>query len=382
MRRSLAIAAALLVAAAGAASGKSSGRNCSGALPQGPPSLPAAVVVTTDCGLFRLGTDGSVNYAGRWKSPVPRVARAYWPLDLKWYGLDHGHVLIGRGMKQLWRSHDAYPGGRRLDVEGVALGRHKLAFTLYRRRRSTLFVARFGGREHRVADGEWPLAFTHSGLVTFRGKTLFLRTDRTVRVLAHAIEPQVDPESRMVVFRSQGELFAFDGVRLRDLISLRAQGVTGPPVVEPLGRMVAAHDRHQLLVVDYDGRLVASTALPKSRHQADGVSSPVVANADGTAVAFTVTSGNLGRETVYLLAAGAHRARALHTERFVGGGGCGAGAWLTWRGRWLLYANAGQQAAVVDSSGQAPAVELSDVIAKVPGLQAGGEGMFNVDWSA
>jgi hypothetical protein len=377
VRGSLAIAAVLLAAAAGAASGKSSGKNCSLDLLQGKPGLPAAVVVTTDCGLYRLGTDGSVAFAGKWKSPVPPVARAYW-MDFSWYGLARGHVLIGRGMKQLWRSHDAYPGGRRLDVEGIALGRHKLAFTLYRRRRSTLFVGRFGGREHRVADGEWPLAFTHAGLVTFRGKTLLLRSDRTVRVLAHAIDPQVDRKSRKVVFRSNGELFAFDGSRVRGLASLRKLGVTGVPVVEPLGGLVAAHDRRRLIVVDYDGRLVASTALPKSRHQADGVSSPVAANAEGTAVAFTVTSGNLERESVYLLAVGTHRARALHTERFVGGGG----AWLAWRGRWLLYANAGQQAAVVDSSGQAPAVELSDVIAKLPGLQAGGEGMFNVDWSA
>jgi hypothetical protein len=152
-------------------------------------------------------------------------------------------------------------------------------------------------------------------------------------------------------------------------------------VVEPLGRLVAVHDRKRLIVVGYDGRLVASTPLPRSRHRVDGVTSAVVADADGAAVAFTVTSGNLLRETVYLLAAGSHRARVLHSEKFVGGGGCSAGAWLAWRGRWLLYANAGQQAAVVDSSRHAPATELSDVIAKLPGLRTNGEGgAFNVGW--
>jgi len=181
-------------------------------------------------------------------------------------------------------------------------------------------------------------------------------------------------------FRSGRELFAFDGVCVRQLASLPRLGLKGVPTVEPLGRLVALHDRHRLVVVDYDGRVVASTVLPRSRHRVDGVSSPVAASVDGTAVAFTVTSGNLLRETVYLLAAGSHRARALHSEKFVGGGGCGAGAWLAWRGPWLLYANAGQQAAVVDSSGQAPALELGDVIATLPGLQANGEGMFNVDW--
>jgi len=380
VRRSSAIAAALLLTAAGAASGKSSGRNCSRDLPQAQPGLPATVVVTTDCGLFRLGTDGSVTYAGKWKSPVPPVARAYW-MDFSWYGIAHGHLLIGRGMKQLWRSHDTYPGGRRVDVEDLALGPHGLAFSLYRGRQSLLFTARYGGREHRVANGELPLAFTHAGLVTWRehGKSLLLHTGQTVRFLAHAIEPQVDRESRMVVFRSKGELFVFDGARVRELASLRKLGVIGVPVVEPLGRLVAAHDRRRLIVVDYDGRLVASTLLPRSRHRVDGVTSPVAADADGTAVAFTVTSGNLLRETVYLLARGTRRAQPLLSEKFVGGGGCGAGAWLSWRGRSLLYANAAQQAAVIDSSHQAPALELSDVIARLPGLN--GEGTFNVDWA-
>src|SRR5262249_61303232 len=35
-------------------------------------------------------------------------------------------------------------------------------------------------------------------------------------------------------------------------------------------------------------------------------------------------------------------------------------AWLAWRGHWVLYSNAGQQAAVVDSSGHAPAVDRSE----------------------
>jgi len=381
----LAIAAALLLAATGAASGKSSGRNCSGNLPQAPPGLPATVVVTTDCGLFRLGTDGSVTYAGRWKSPVPKVAKGYWPTDLAWYGLDHGHVLIGRGMTQLWRSHETYTHGRYLDVGSVVLGRGRLAFSYYQGRQSRVVVSRYEGKEHLAARGEVPFVFTRFGdLVTWRehDHALLLRSGsgRERTLAAHAVDPQVDRANRIVFFRSGRELFAFDGVCVRQLASLPRLGLKSVPTVEPLGRLVALHDRHRLVVVDYDGRVVASTVLPRSRHRVDGVSSPVAASVDGTAVAFTVTSGNLLRETVYLLAAGSHRARALHSEKFVGGGGCGAGAWLAWRGPWLLYANAGQQAAVVDSSGQAPALELGDVIATLPGLQANGEGMFNVDW--
>jgi hypothetical protein len=303
-------------------------------------------------------------------------------MDLTWYGVARGHLLIGRGMKRLWRSHDTYPGGRRLDVDGIALGRDRLAFSLTRGRGSLLFVARYGGREHRVASGEWPLAFTRAGLVTWRerGKTLLVRTGITVRLLANAIEPQVDHESRMVVFRSKGELFAFDGARVRDLISLRKLGVTGPPIVEPLGRSVAVHDRRRLVVVGYDGRLVASTAVPR---RGVGVASPVAPDSSGSAIAFTSTRSTSDKgDTVYLLRAGEKKARPIFTESLApnGAGGCGASDSLAWHGKWLLYGDPEQRAAIVDSSGYAPPVELGNVIAQLPGIGFDGEGSFDVAW--
>jgi hypothetical protein len=349
---------------------------------QAGPPLP--VRVTTDCGRYQLGPDGSVAYVGKWKSPVPPVAKGYWPQDLAWYGLAHGHVLIGRGMKHLWRSHDAYTHGRYLDVGAVVLGRGALAFNYYRGRRSNLLVARYGGAERLVARDEVPLVFSSGRLVTWResDKALLLRREGAARFLAHAIAPQVDRESRMVVFRAKGELYAFDGERVRDLVSLRKLDVTGSPAVEPVGRLVAVHDRRRLVVVGYDGRLFASSALPRSRHPADAVSSPAVANGARTAVAFSVTSGNRLRETVFVLAKGKRRSEPLFVEKLVGGNGCGGSDWLAWRGNWLLYANGGHQAAVIDSSGQAPAIDLSKVIAQLPGIRTDGEGAFNVEWGA
>jgi hypothetical protein len=381
VRLVLAIASVLLLAAA--SSGKSANGNCSSPLPQGAPGLPAAVVVTTDCGLFRLERDGRVTYAGKRQSPVPPVARGYWPGNLAWYGLARKHLLIGRGMKRLWRSHDTYPGGRRLDVDGIAFGRRELAFSLLRGRQWVLFVARYGGREHEVASGEWPLDFAGDRLVTWRqqDKTLLLRTGGVARVLAHAIAPQVDPVSRMVVFRASGKLYAFDGARIRHLASLRKLGVTGSPTIDLLGHLVAVHDRKRLIVVGYDAALFASTALPKSRNLADGVSGPVVANADSSAVAYTVTSRNRLRETVYLLARGARRAVPLLAEKLDGEYGCGAFAWLAWQGQWLLYAGGVDQVAVLDISGQVPPRQLGDVIAKLPGIQTNGEGSFDVAWA-
>src|SRR5215475_10272063 len=104
--------------AGGAASGKSSGMNCSRDLPQGQRGLPAAVVVTTDCWKYRLGTDGSVAYTGKWKGPVPKVARGS-GMDLTWYAVGAGYVLIGQMMKRLWRSNDTYPRDRYADIGSV-----------------------------------------------------------------------------------------------------------------------------------------------------------------------------------------------------------------------------------------------------------------------
>jgi len=313
---------------------------------------------------------------------VPRIARAYW-LDLAWYGIARGHVLIGRGMKQLWRSHDTFPGGRRVDVNGIALGARRLAFSFSSGGQPLLFLARYGGREHLVARGELPVAFTGGGLVTWRqrGETLLLRTATTARVLARAVDPQLDRGSGIVVFRSRGALFAFDGARIRNLASLRRLGVTGPPQVEPLGRSIAVHDRKRVVVVGYDGRLLASATLPRSRNAADGVASSLVANAEGTAVAYSVTSGNRHRETVYLLALGARKAAPLLGEKLTGENGCGAGAWLAWRGRWLLFSAGTQQNVVVDTSGQVATRKLGAVIAKLPGFRPDGEGRFDVDWA-
>jgi hypothetical protein len=328
-----------------------------------------------------------VVFAGKWKSPVPPVARGYWPQDLAWYGLAHGHVLIGRGMKQLWRSHDTYIRGRYIDIGAVVLGRGVLAFSYYVGRQSRVLTARYGGRERLVARGEVPLLFAGSGrLVTWRdrGGALVLRGagGEPLRTLAtKAADPQVDRANRVLFFRSAGQLFAFDGVRVRPLAPLRELGMTGVPTVEPLGGLVAVHDRRRLVVMGYEGRRFASVSLPRSRHRADGVSSPVASNGARTAVAFSVTSGNRLRETVYLLVKGNSRAEPLFAEKLVGGNGCGGSDWLAWQGKWLLYANGGQQAAVIDSSGQAPAIDLSKVIAQLPGIRTDGEGAFNVEWA-
>jgi hypothetical protein len=83
---------------------------------------------------------------------------------------------------------------------------------------------------------------------------------------------------------------------------------------------------------------------------------------------------------VYLLAAGDRRARPLFSEQLTFNV-CERMAWLDWRGRWLLYADTEQRAALVDSAGVAAPVELGEVIGRLPGFRPDGDGMFDVAWS-
>ena len=379
----------IFVATATAATpGASADGKCAGALPQALAGLPATVVVTTDCGRFRLAPGRNAVYIGPWKSPVPSAARGYW-MDLTWYGRSHGHLLIGRGMERLWRSHNTYRGPINSDLGAVALGRKALAFGFFRGRRPDLYVARYGGRERLAARGESPLGFVPSGaLVTLEDKSqaLVLRSDsgRLERLIApHVIEPQRDLHSGMLVYRVRHRLFVFDGTHPRQIAGLRRLGIRGTPQIEPLGRLVAVHDQRRLVVVAYDGRLRASTALPTRPKRADMVSSSVEANQAGTAVAFTATKGNTaygssGRETVYVLGAGDRQARPVLTEQ-VTFKVCERMASLAWRGRWLLYGNSERQAAIVDISGERPALDLSEVIARLPATSRD-DGRFDVAW--
>ena len=114
------------------------------------------------------------------------------------------------------------------------------------------------------------------------------------------------------------------------------------------------------------------------------VSSPVVANPTGTAVAFAATRGNTaygsrGRETIYLLRAGERQAQPLYSEplQFKG---CERAANLAWHDHWLLYSATEERAAVIDTSLQARPVELSNLIARLPGAHRSDDAVFDASW--
>jgi len=104
-----AIAILAAVAVLGAGSGHASGAagsRCQSRLPGAPLGLPAPVIVTTNCGRFRLGPAGAVVYLGARTLPVP-PGTSYWA-DLTWTRFARGHLLVGRRHQQLWRSHRTY----------------------------------------------------------------------------------------------------------------------------------------------------------------------------------------------------------------------------------------------------------------------------------
>ena len=278
------------------------------------------------------------------------------------------------------QAHPEHPG----DVGLITLGSRSLSFSYFRSpsEKPRLYVARYGGRERFVASGEDPVAFISARLLTSRSdRALVLRAmDGRFEGMAapHAIDPQWDRKSGFVVFRFGHQLRVFDGRRVRELADRYKLDVRGTPVVEPLGRFVSVHDARRLAVIDYEGRRVATSPLPKRQDRNDAVSSSVVSNNAGTEVAFTAAHRARGTETVYVLSAGATRVKAVFTSD-ADFKGCGWASSVEWHRHWLLYSNADEQAAVVDSTGTAGANDLSRVVARLPGFER--DGIFNIAWA-
>jgi hypothetical protein len=356
-----------VVATGGEANG--GGGRCTQALPRAP-AVPAPIVVTTRCGRFRIQPGGDVVYKGPRTLPVPKGSNYF--MDLTWWRFSSHHLLIGRGLKQLWRSQRA-----RYSAKGwlgrIVLGGRELSFSYGGR----LYVASYSGPERMVARGEDPVAFFSGRLLTWRTRDWALVLRGRI-VVPHAYDPEWDRVSGIVVFRTGRRLRAFDGVRVRELANRYKLGVRGNPVVELLGTSVSIHDTRRLAVVNYKGRLLASAQLPKRQSRLDGVSSSVVSNRPETVFAFTAAHRARGVDTVYVLRAGTTRALPRF-DALTDFNGCGYMASLAWHGRWLLYSNGKPGAAVVDSTGRAHAVGLTRVISRLPGVSR--DGPFGIAWA-
>jgi hypothetical protein len=332
------------------------------------------VTITTGCGSFRIGRDGSLRRMSTDPSPVPQGV-SWWPYTGVWDKLADGHLIVGRWQKRLWRSSGSFNVA--YEVGAIAVGACALAFS-YGDRVPQLYLARLGGRERRIARGEYPLGWTRGGLYTRagRGGELVLRS--VGGALQETLARQVytyayDRASGSLYFIAHGDLVRAEGAVQRRIASLARLGLTtGPRLqLQPLGSLVALEDAHQLVVLRTSGAVFASTPLPRGGTRHDGISSQLSAAPAGRAVAFTATRGNTaygsrGSETVYLLRPGARSAKAVHTER-VNFAVCERGADLAWHGRWLLYSAGEGNAAVIDTR-ERHVVALSRIVRRLPGI--------------
>jgi hypothetical protein len=377
----LVLFATILLAADADGAGLSA--RCRRPVADAPAGLPAVAVLTTDCGRYRIAPNGRVRFIGPRRLPVP--AGSSWFMDLTWYRIDHGRLLVGRRHEFLWRSHGRFAPARGEGVGAVALARTRVAFSFFAGKTPTLYLARLAGAEAPVARGETPLGWTQSGsLLTLsaRGGVIRVRaaSGRLERTLAHGIYNfAFDHATGTIVYVARGTLVRFDGRRVRTLARLTALNLGGRPSLTPFPGVVVAGGRRRLVALRPDGSLLSSTLLPRPHAQADRAPGALAADRHGN-VAFTATDGNSaygsrGTESIYLLAAGARAARPIYRER-VDFAVCERQAELAWHDNWLLYSAGEGYAAAIDTRQPGRSVELSPLIRRLPGMTAGDEDQF------
>ncbi|HEY2769522.1 MAG TPA: hypothetical protein VGI87_03100, partial [Solirubrobacteraceae bacterium] len=225
-----------------------------------------------------------------------------------------------------------------------------------------LYIARRDGAERRVARDEGAVGWTTHGVYTYggRGNLVRLRTadGRPIRTVARRPQQHTyDPATGALDLVADGELIVADGARVHRVTSLRARGLR-PRATEliPLGGLIELMSADRIVILRPDGSRYASTPLPN----AGTVSSGLTVASGRTAVAFTIAYGLSddpnttrrahGTEIIYLLAAGARKAVAIHTVH-VTFKPCERGADVSWHGRWLLYRNSEGNVARVDATG-------------------------------
>jgi hypothetical protein len=369
----LCVAAGLGVLAAGSLGGKATGA-CARPFSCGAGSLPAPIVITTGRVSFRIARDGRAARVPTPPDPLPEGA-ALFPASGTWFTIRRDHLVVGRGSTRLWRSR----GGKfssRYGIGVIVAGPRAVAF----QHDHKLWIAPLDGAERPVAARELPLGWTTAGLYIYRyrGRQLLLRSDRGALLEVIARQPLGSDyfvSGGDLYFIVHGVLMSASGAHVRRLASLRGLGVSEDSWLQPVGWMLELEDNSRVVVVRADGSIFASIRLREWR--AGGLSSSLVPAPDGSAVAFTATSGRThATETVYLARAGARTATALHREA-VELGGCEQGASVQWLGRWLLYSDTDGKLAAIDTAGGRRVLDLTRLVGRLPGIR----NPFTVYWS-
>ena len=366
--------------------GKSATRGCGDPIPCVGVRLPAPITIAAGQGgrllTYRIGLEGRVRRIANPQSPFPPDT-SWFPGDGTWSTIQHGHLIVGRGRKPLWRSHGKIAASQ-LGV--IATGTHEVAF----QHDHELYLARLGHAERAITHRELPLGFTAGGLFTYRyrGRQLVLRSDSGALVKVIARRPlgsDYSVTNGTLYFITRGALMSAHGARVTHLGSLTRLGLSADTWLQPLGRLVELQDDDRLVVVRANGSVFASTRLPITHDQAENISSSLVAAPQVRAVAFTVAYDRMGKppakrprgtETVYLLNAGTSSPIPVHRGP-VQFDVCERGASLEWHGSWLLYTNTEGSLAAIDTTAPHRTVELRSLINRLPGTRQG----FTASWS-
>jgi hypothetical protein len=314
------------------------------ALPQGPTGLGAAIRVATSCGTFLVDAEG-VRFAGlRPRGPGYDGLVGGRRGRLNFY--EHGRIR--------WRSHLKHQYGI-----GVSDGR-RLAFASSRGR---LYMTDLVRPERVVAVGfEFPLGWTHSGLLITRQRTRASVRTRSGRLLRsfRTANSVFDRRTRTLVFVSlRDELVRSDGRGLVKLASVKPFGRARSFEIVPLEEGRVALVGRRLVVLNSDGSVMASD---RRRGSFSGLSSQ-------GAIAM-ISTGPLddrsrARESVRLLRPGDRSSTPLFITE-VGALGCGHWPSLYWRSQDLLYSTTEGHVVVIDSRA-GDYHDLSRVVARLPG---------------
>jgi hypothetical protein len=306
-----------------------------------------------------------------------------------------GRIAVLLNGRELWRSAGRF---RAAGVFAI-LGRRALTFSYERyegqRIRESLYVAPLGDSEREVAPGERPLGWTRDGeLLTWRFRQgvfeVFVRDRDGIlirRIGAQLREVRFDSTSQTVLALTRsGLLQRFDGHRWSHLANLRTHGFTRVASFEPLaGGLIGVLGGNHVGVLRADGSEFATAVFPawRTRISVAGQSG-LVANANGSAVAFAIARGNdgygtVGVESIYLLREADSRPRMLYSRplRFAI---CERWASLSWDGNWLLYATTEGRTVALDSSSPGRRADLSGLVRRLGSLDAERKVDAQVEW--
>jgi hypothetical protein len=346
MRATLLAAALVLVVAVAAVTARASTPDhpCRASLPRGP-QVPAPLIFSTTCGMFRLEANGRVGRLPRhWLARRGSGTGRRFGAHLRLRATRDGRITLLLRKKALWRSTGAHRNG----VTSVAFGPSRFTFSVYRR---GVYLTDLRTSERLVVRGRdaYPLDFTRSGrLIVVSGRKIIIVSRAGGVARAFTFESNrgvaLDQHSdRLYFVTPRNALVTVDGTRAHRLASVAS--INGSfALAEP--NLLTWADEHGITVTTRRAKIVASA------HWRSGLGSAdlgVATSSDRALFAFRVSNVAPGKRNagsrVYVLRRGEHEPHEIFRHRYVQAG-CGALGSLGWHGHDLLY-DSGQGSPVI-----------------------------------